>query len=70
MALSAAEKIREIIGRTAIAVVGRSVHVTASGGIATFENNNFDSAADLTAAADDALAKAKKTGRSRCEAAP
>ena len=67
-ALGAAEKMRKIIAQTAIAVGGRSVHVTVSGGIAVFEDGNFEAQDDFVAAARDALAKAKAAGRNRCEA--
>lgn len=68
-AAGAAEKIRRVIGDTAIAVGGRTVGVTVSAGIATFENNNFESADNFVAAAVGALAKAKAAGRNRCESA-
>ena len=68
-ALGAAEKMRTIIEQTAIAVGDRSVHVTVSGGIATFDNNNYDSMNGFVEAAKDAMAKAKDAGRNRCQAA-
>ncbi len=60
---------RSVIERTAIAVGDRSVHVTVSGGVATFENNNFDTAEAFVAAAEAALLDAKAAGRNRCAAA-
>jgi len=68
-ALGAAEKMRAVIEQTAIAVGDRSVHVTVSGGIATFENNNYASTNDFVEAATNAMLKAKDAGRNRCLAA-
>jgi len=69
MAFGAAEKIRKVIEQTAIAVGDRSVHVTVSAGVATFDGNNFESAEGFVAASIDALAKAKAAGRNQCVAA-
>jgi diguanylate cyclase (GGDEF)-like protein len=67
-ALEAAEKIRKVVEKTGIAVGDRTVHVTVSGGVATFEDNNYETPRDLAAAAEAALAKAKAAGRNRCRA--
>ena len=66
-AFEVAEKIRKIIEQTAVAAGDKAVHVTVSGGVATFQNDNFASAADLVAAANTALEKAKAGGRNRSE---
>lgn len=68
-AVGAAEKMRSVIERTAIAVGDRPVHVTVSGGVATFEDNNYDTAGAFVAAAETALLDAKAAGRNRCSAA-
>ncbi|MFH1731547.1 MAG: diguanylate cyclase [Planctomycetota bacterium] len=66
-AIGAAEKIRRAIEQTAIAVGDKTVQVTVSCGVVTFENNNFASMEDLVAAAKETVAQAKTNGRNRCE---
>jgi len=68
-ALGAAEKLRNVIAKTTIALADRVLNVTVSIGVATFEDNNYGSGADLVGAAGEALAKAKAAGRNQCEAA-
>jgi len=67
-ALGAAEKMRKIIEQTAIAIGDRTVHVTVSAGIATQEDNRFETADQLAGAAAAAVARAKTAGRNRCDA--
>ena len=66
-AIGAAEKIRRVIEQTAIAVGDKTINITVSCGVVTFENNNFDTVDALMAAAGDAVAKAKAGGRNCCE---
>ena len=66
-ALGAAEKIRKVIEKTAIAVGDKTINITVGCGVVTFENGNFDSVDALMTAAGDAVAKAKAGGRNRCE---
>ena len=66
-ALGMAEKIRKVIEKTAIAVGDKTINITVSCGVVTFENGNFDSVDALMTAAGDAVAKAKAGGRNRCE---
>jgi diguanylate cyclase (GGDEF)-like protein len=67
-AMGAAEKMRTIVSQTAVAAGSQTVHVTVSGGIATFADNNFDSPTALVEAAAAALDRAKDAGRNRCVA--
>ena len=67
-ALDAAEKMRTVIEQTAFAAGDRTIHVTVSAGVATLENNNFETKDELVEAAKNALAKAKEAGRNRCVA--
>ncbi len=66
-AAGAAEKIRKVIEQTAIAVGDKTINITVSCGVVTFENNNFDSVNAMMAAAGDAVTKAKAGGRNCCQ---
>ncbi|MEO0323730.1 MAG: GGDEF domain-containing protein [Myxococcota bacterium] len=61
-----AERIRETLAELSIAVGDRTLHVTASLGVATFDTTHpFPDVAALVHAADLALYRAKETGRNR-----
>ena len=65
-AVAAADKLRAFLGSTAVAVGGTSISIRASIGVATW-SPVMRSAADLYAAADQALYRAKDLGRNRTE---
>jgi diguanylate cyclase (GGDEF)-like protein len=58
-----AERLRVIVEQTAFDYAGRRMPITISLGVAGTPNNMFKTAADLVAAADEALYAAKRAGR-------
>jgi diguanylate cyclase (GGDEF)-like protein len=62
-----AERLRTQIRKLGITYEGRSIQITASIGLATMRTGaSYPSAEALLAAADEALYRAKETGRDRC----
>jgi diguanylate cyclase (GGDEF)-like protein len=64
-----AERIRTRIADSKFNAAGKEIHVTVSGGIATFPESMADSVDELWRMADAALYRAKKNGRNRIEVA-
>lgn len=60
-----AERLRERIARQAISISGKTIHVTASFGVASFPSPGIQTIGDLLRVADEALYKAKYGGRNR-----
>lgn len=69
-ALGLAERVRARVADCAITLDdGRVVRLTASFGVAAFPDSGADSAASLVKRADQALYRAKRAGKDRCELA-
>ena len=63
-----AERIRELIAAKPYLFEDKTIPVTISLGVATFENDNFASEDKLLAATDSNLYKSKETGRNQVTA--
>jgi len=63
-ALGLANKIREKVTQSKFHYEGQAVTITASAGLASFKEN--DTLEDVFKRADQALYKAKESGRNRC----
>lgn len=69
-ALEIAERIRQRVATTTISYQGRTIPMTLSMGVANRRIGGEDTLERLTAAADEALYQAKRSGRNRVVAAP
>lgn len=69
-ALEIAERIRQRVATTAISYRGQTIPMTLSMGVANRRIGGEDTLERLTAAADEALYQAKRSGRNRVVAAP
>jgi len=67
--LRAAERLREAIARTAVDAGSDSLRVTASFGVAICPGIAISTVAELIAAADSAMYRAKALGKNRVEMA-
>jgi two-component system cell cycle response regulator len=65
LALTIGERLRMAVEAEKINFRGKPISVTISIGIATFENNNFETIEDLIQCADQYLYEAKEAGRNR-----
>ncbi len=65
LALTIAERVRRAIETEKILYRGKPISVTVSIGIATLENQNFETIEDFIRKADEYLYEAKETGRNR-----
>lgn len=69
-ALMVIERIRRAFEETTFSIMGRSLKITASFGVAGSERPPFGDFSTLVASADAALYEAKRLGRNRIEVAP
>ncbi|MBN8555489.1 MAG: GGDEF domain-containing protein [Deltaproteobacteria bacterium] len=60
-----ADKLRQLIQKHPYIYEGKKIQVTASFGVATFSDENYQSTTDLIKVADEFLYKAKQSGRNR-----
>ena len=64
-AVAFAERIRKIVENHPFIYEGQKIPVTVSMGVATLNNDNYESVAEMLKAADEFLYRAKQTGRNR-----
>lgn len=67
--LTLAERIRSSVESQRVPAGNLTIKITISAGCSTLENRNYRKPAELVAAADEALYRAKNTGRNRVEQA-
>jgi two-component system, cell cycle response regulator len=66
LALTIGERLRQAIEGETMNYKGKTIKVTVSIGVSTFEGNNFETIEDLIQSADGNLYSAKEGGRNRC----